>query len=77
MTVDHIIPKNNGGVDSWDNLVAACVPCNARKGKHALSSINMKLSKLPRKPTVILHLQKFVKRSQGSWRQYLFMKEEN
>ena len=77
MTVDHIIPKNNGGIDSWDNLVAACVPCNARKGKHALSNIDMKLSKVPRKPTVILHLQKFVKNSQGSWRPYLFMKEEN
>ena len=77
MTIDHIIPKNNGGVDSWDNLVAACVPCNTKKGNQSLSNIEMKLSKMPRKPTMILHLQKFVKQFQGAWRPYLFMKGEN
>ena len=77
MTIDHVIPKNNGGIDSWENLVAACVPCNTRKGKHLLSRTKMKLSKAPRKPTVILHLQKFVKQYQSSWRPYLFMKGES
>ena len=64
------IPKNNGGVDSWDNLVAACVPCNTKKGNQSLSNIEMKLSKIPRKPTMILHMQKFVKQFQGAWRPY-------
>ena len=27
-TIDHIIPKNKGGKDSWDNLVTACKKCN-------------------------------------------------
>lgn len=31
MTIDHIISRNKGGQDSWDNLVAACVPCNTKK----------------------------------------------
>ena len=36
MTIDHIIPKHKGGKDSWDNLVAACVPCNTKKGNKFL-----------------------------------------
>ncbi|PSQ81950.1 MAG: HNH endonuclease [Bacteroidetes bacterium QS_8_68_15] len=32
LTIDHIPPKSRGGEDSWENLVAACVPCNNRKG---------------------------------------------
>ena len=39
--------------------------------------INMNLMKIPRKPTVILHLQKYVNKIQSSWRPYLFMKDNN
>ena len=77
MTIDHIISRNKGGGDSWDNLVAACVPCNTKKGNHSLRNIQMDLSKIPRKPTMILHLQKFVKQFQSSWRPYLFMQDKN
>ena len=76
MTIDHIIPRNKGGGDSWENLVAACVPCNTTKGNQLLRNIQMNLSKIPRKPTMILHLQKFVKHFQSSWRPYLFMQEK-
>ena len=31
-TVDHIIPEDDGGYDTFDNLVACCVVCNSRKG---------------------------------------------
>lgn len=31
-TVDHIIPQSQGGGHDMDNLVAACEPCNKRKG---------------------------------------------
>ncbi|HIG51553.1 MAG TPA: HNH endonuclease [Candidatus Marinimicrobia bacterium] len=77
MTIDHIISRNKGGGDSWDNLVAACVPCNTKKGNLSLKHIQMDLSKIPRKPTMILHLQKFVKQFQSSWRPYLFMQDKN
>lgn len=32
-TVDHIVPENDGGYDTPDNLVACCVVCNSSKGK--------------------------------------------
>ena len=77
MTIDHIIPRQRGGEDSWYNLVAACVACNTRKGNRRPREVQMKLVKRARKPTMILHLQKFVKQFQGTWRPYLFMQDSN
>jgi hypothetical protein len=31
-TVDHIVPEDDGGYDTFDNLVACCVACNSSKG---------------------------------------------
>src|SRR5262249_39571436 len=32
LTIDHIVPVSRGGNTSPENLVAACSPCNQRKG---------------------------------------------
>ena len=45
--------------------------------KEALHKLTMKLNKKARKPTMILHLQKFVKQFQSTWRPYLFMQDAN
>lgn len=29
---DHVVPRVQGGVDAWTNVVTACMPCNQRKG---------------------------------------------
>lgn len=31
-TVDHIVPRAQGGLDQESNLVAACARCNSSKG---------------------------------------------
>jgi 5-methylcytosine-specific restriction endonuclease McrA len=31
LTLDHVIPRFNGGKTRWDNVVAACGPCNLEK----------------------------------------------
>ena len=77
LTIDHIIPRQRGGEDSWYNWAAACVSCNTSKGNKTPNEAQMKLNKKPRKPTMILHLQKFVKQFQGTWRPYLFMQDPN
>jgi 5-methylcytosine-specific restriction endonuclease McrA len=51
LTVDHIMPRHRGGEHSWTNLVAACPPCNRRKGGHSLELANMQLIRQPFEPS--------------------------
>ena len=74
ITIDHIIPKDKGGKDSWDNLVAACKKCNIYKGNYLLHEINMKLLKKPARPSYLLHLQKY-KGKHSTWDPYLYLKK--
>lgn len=36
LTFDHVMPRADGGQTSWNNIVAACSPCNARKDRRYL-----------------------------------------
>lgn len=47
---DHVHPTSRGGLDKWENVVAACKRCNQRKGSFLLSEINMPLQALPYRP---------------------------
>lgn len=31
VTVDHLVPKSQGGTDAWENLMSLCQPCHNRK----------------------------------------------
>ncbi len=50
LTLDHVIPRVQGGAHTWENLVCACVKCNARKGGRRPHEANMKLIRLPVRP---------------------------
>lgn len=50
LSLDHVVPKVQGGEESWTNLVCSCVRCNARKGGRTPKQANMKLVRRPRKP---------------------------
>lgn len=50
LTFDHVVPRADGGVTSWENVVAACSPCNLRKGAKSLRRAGMSLRKPPRAP---------------------------
>ena len=73
MTLDHILPKQRGGKDTWDNLVAACVPCNSKKQNYRLKDCNMTLIKIPKNPHFLMHLQTYVNKEYQSWKPYLYM----
>jgi 5-methylcytosine-specific restriction endonuclease McrA len=51
LTFDHVIPRSSGGRTTWENVVAACGPCNLRKGSKTLRQAGMKLKASPRRPT--------------------------
>ena len=39
LTFDHLVPRSRGGHTTWINVVAACSPCNLRKGNMTLGRI--------------------------------------
>lgn len=47
---DHVHPVSRGGLDRWENVVAACRRCNQHKGNALLTEIDMKLLALPYRP---------------------------
>ncbi len=47
LTFEHVIPRSRGGVTAWDNIVAACDPCNLRKGNRT----DMRPMRPPAQPT--------------------------
>jgi len=49
LTLDHVLPKWQGGKDSWENLVCACFKCNSKKGGRTPSEASMPLLNQPRK----------------------------
>lgn len=46
-TVDHVIPQSQGGLNSWNNLVAACMPCNSKKADKSLKEVGFKVPSIP------------------------------
>ncbi|PKB78535.1 MAG: HNH endonuclease [SAR202 cluster bacterium Io17-Chloro-G9] len=50
LTVDHVVPRRQGGGHSWDNVVAACSRCNLRKAGRTPVEARMALGKAPKAP---------------------------
>lgn len=73
MTVDHVIPKNRGGEDTWENLVCACVRCNNKKGDRTPEQANMPLRRAPKRPNHITFIQRFIGLGDQRWKRYLFL----
>ncbi len=51
LTFDHVVPRSKGGRTSWSNIVAACSPCNLRKGGRTPAEAQMFPARKPRQPT--------------------------
>ena len=50
LTLDHVVPKVQGGLHSWENVVTACEPCNSRKGDKTPKQAGMPLKTKPKAP---------------------------
>lgn len=49
-TIDHVIPRSRGGAHSWENCVAACRACNARKADRLIDELGWTLRSTPGPP---------------------------
>lgn len=50
LQMEHVIPKAQGGKSTWDNVVAACHPCNSFKRDRTPEEAGMTLIKKPHEP---------------------------
>ena len=71
LTVDHVIPRSKGGGSGWDNIVAACAPCNRRKADRLPHQINMHPRTKPHTPGAHIFIQLASPTIPATWRQYL------
>jgi 5-methylcytosine-specific restriction endonuclease McrA len=51
LTFDHVIPRVRGGRTEWTNVIAACEPCNLRKGHRLPKDCGIFPLRAPYEPT--------------------------
>lgn len=57
LTLDHVIPRAQGGTTVWENVVCACVGCNQRKAHRTPDQAGMKLRRRPFKPSHVMQVE--------------------
>lgn len=72
LSLDHVVPRSQGGLSSWENIVCACIDCNVRKGGRTPKQAHMSLIRKPDKPkrSPLLNL-KLSSKKYESWRTFL------
>ena len=58
-TLDHVIPRSQGGQTTWINIVCSCASCNRKKGGRTPKEARMALLSKPAKPDwlPVLHIK--------------------
>jgi 5-methylcytosine-specific restriction endonuclease McrA len=70
-SIDHVIPRSKGGDHVWENVVAACRPCNVRKRDRLLPDTSMALARPPVAPRELAWVVVAVGTVPEDWEQYL------
>lgn len=70
-TIDHVHPRARGGEHRWENVVAACGPCNNRKGDRTLAELGWTLARPPKAPVGLRWLIVGVANLDPAWEQFL------
>jgi len=72
LSLDHVIPRTQGGTSNWKNIVCACTNCNKNKGGRRPEEAGMKLICKPAKPNHCHLIQlKLGSNKYNSWKQFL------
>jgi 5-methylcytosine-specific restriction endonuclease McrA len=72
LNLDHVLPRDRGGLTTWTNIVCCCVPCNTKKANRTPQEAAMHLIRKPKRPkwrpfvTVT-----FTKHADESWKHFL------
>jgi 5-methylcytosine-specific restriction endonuclease McrA len=72
LTMDHVLPRSQGGGTTWENVVTACRECNHRKGGRTPEQANMELMSTPRQPQYVAFALLGELERHDVWRKYAF-----
>jgi 5-methylcytosine-specific restriction endonuclease McrA len=70
-SIDHVVPRSRGGGHVWENVVAACRPCNLRKRDRMLEETSMRLLRRPAFPQELTWVTVAVGSVPDHWQPYL------
>jgi len=72
LSLDHVVPKSQGGRSTWENIVCCCVECNVKKGGRTPEQAHLHLITKPVKPkrSPVINIRLADERYQ-SWKQFL------
>lgn len=69
LSLDHVIPRAQGGKSTWENLVLSCVDCNTAKGNRTPAQAGLKLLSKPKKPSEIYDIPRH--KRYKSWESFI------
>ena len=69
--IDHVVPRSRGGTHTWENVVASCRACNARKEDRLLAETSFALRRLPVAPHAAVWLLAAAGSLDPTWEPYL------
>ena len=70
-SIDHVFPRSRGGSHAWDNVAAACRPCNLFKRDRTPTEAGMRLTRPPRAPRELAWVVIAIGRVPEDWKPYL------
>lgn len=70
-SIDHVVPRSRGGTHEWENVTAACRPCNLRKRDRTPEEAGMPLARRPHVPRESAWIALAVNRVPDEWKPYL------
>ena len=72
LTLDHVLPRHRGGGHSWENVIAACKPCNHRKAGRTPQEAHMQLQRAPYRPSYSFFRSFYpYLEAQEAWRKFI------
>lgn len=70
-SIDHVVPRSRGGQHTWENVAAACRPCNLRKRDRTPAEASMALTRPPRAPRDQAWIAVAVARVPDEWKPFM------
>jgi len=72
LNLDHVVPRSQGGLSTWDNVVCSCHSCNRRKGGNTPEQSGIRLLRRPVRPAWTPFLgENFGQARYREWRPFL------